>query len=86
MDELRERQVNEISVLKSIFSNNFSDLSEPRKENKPQKKSLPASDVGVTLPVFQITLLPQTSESQLEQQTYVKVDLKVKFTSKYPNE
>jgi len=98
MENLRERQENEIIALKSIFWNDFEDL---RNEKKPQvvKEAKRANQNGqpnnlgtctnaaaTNVPLVRITLFPQNSQSQTDRHLYVQIDLKVKFTPNYPNE
>lgn len=71
MDELKKRQKDEIRALKSIYSDNYTNLNER-----------PANNCK-----FKITLFPTKSESQYETtKFYVQIDLIVEFTSDYPNE
>jgi hypothetical protein len=81
MENIRERQENEISVLKSIFWNHFTDL---REEQQIQNAKKTTTDLNT--PIFRITLFPQNSQSQDDRQLYVQIDLKVKLTPNYPNE
>lgn len=82
MENLYERQQNEIVALKSIFCNNIIDLRDEIKEKHHNKKSTINND----LPVLCITLYPQNSQSQVNRQVYVQVDLKIKLPQNYPNE
>ena len=99
MENLRERQENEIIALKSIFWNDFEDL---RNDKKPQvNKEAKRTNQNIQLtnnnnvetnanllnvPLVRITLFPQNSQSQDNRHLYVQIDLKVKFTPNYPNE
>ena len=77
MDDLLERQENEIIVLKSIYSNDFVDL-------RPNAAAA-ASGTGANL--VRITLFPKKSQSQdNREKNYVQLDLKLKITPLYPNE
>lgn len=72
MEELRKRQKDEIKVLKSIYSENFTNLN----ENRPWDNFK-----------FALTLYPTKSQSQYERtKFYVQIDLVVEFTPDYPNE
>jgi hypothetical protein len=82
MENLFERQQNEIVALKSIFCNNIKDLRDEIKEKHHNKKSANNND----LPVLSITLYPQNSQSQVNRQVYVHIDLKIKLPQNYPNE
>ena len=83
MDDLLERQQNEIDALKSIYANDFADL---RNENqtKLNTKTTPANHGNNNF--VRITLYPQKSQSQDNRDLYVQIDLKVKITPNYPNE
>ncbi len=77
-NEIRERQENEICVLKSIYEDNFIDLKTDttNTSNKPN---------------FKIILHPLNSQSQADlnnehKQQYVQIEIKVQFTKNYPNE
>ena len=91
MENLREIQENEITVLKSIFCNNIVDLRDEAnkqavnnsKEKVKQQQSATKADND---PVICITLFPQSSQSQHDRDIYVQIDLKIKFTANYPNE
>ena len=77
MDDLLERQENEIIVLKSIYSNDFVDL----------RPNANVNAVGAGANLVRITLYPQKSQSQDNRGKYhVQVDLKLKITPLYPNE
>lgn len=93
-EEIAVRQENEIQVLKSIFGNNFTDLREiiklqSQKEkchhHHHQQKSAANNDFSNSV-MFKVTLFPQSSQSQNNNEFYVQIDLKVRFTSHYPNE
>jgi hypothetical protein len=99
MENLRERQENEIIALKSIFWNDFEDLRNEKKtqvvkeakrgnQNIPMNSNLEACTNFVlqNVPLVRITLFPQNSQSQDDRHFYVQIDLKVKFTPNYPNE
>ena len=89
MDEnLKERQENEISVLKSIYLDDLVDLTnEHPAPGKKAKQQSPSSDQTPPT-IIRITLYPQNSESQcdIERECHVKIDLRVKLTPNYPNE
>ena len=89
MDEdLKERQENEITVLKSIYLDDLLDLTnEPPTANKKAKQQSPSNDQAPPT-VIRITLHPQNSESHcdIEHECHVKIDLRVKLTPNYPNE
>ena len=81
MDDLRELQENEVTVLKSIYLNECVDVREEvaaGKSNKRQQNN--------DYPTLRITLHPQNSDSQVNREQYVQIDLKVKMTPGYPNE
>ena len=71
VDELKERQENEVEALKSIFDHNFKDCrhGDVWQVRRP--------------PEFEILILPENS-TQGYSQAYVSVTLKFKFTSSYP--
>jgi hypothetical protein len=75
MEDLLERQENEINVLKSIYPNDFVDLREDVKLNANKTNNL-----------VRITLYPQKSQSQDNREHYVQVDLRLKIRQNYPNE
>jgi len=92
MENLRETQENEITVLKSIFCNNIVDLrDEANKQtvnnnNKEKVKQQPSTTKTDNDPIISITLFPQSSQSQHDRDIFVQIDLKIKFTPNYPNE
>lgn len=93
MEDLRERQENEVIVLKSIYSANFLDLREVNNNtntpnnNVTHKKKSVNSTQDPNAPLMRITLFPLSSQSQHDvTQFYVQIDLKVKLTAEYPNE
>jgi len=88
MDEdLKERQENEITVLKHIFLEELFDLTNEPITNKKAKQQSPGNDQPPPT-VIRITLHPKNSESQceIERECHVKIDLRVKLTPNYPNE
>lgn len=92
MENLREIQENEITVLKSIFCNNIVDLRDEANKQAVQnsnKEKVKQQQNGIKAdndPIICITLFPQSSQSQHDREIYVKIDLKIKFTPNYPNE
>ena len=79
MDDLLERQENEITVLKSIYANDFFDLREEPNVNKATNNS--------NSNLVRIRLYPQKSQSQDHRYDfYVQIDLKLKIVPNYPNE
>ena len=98
MENLRERQENEIIALQSIFCNEFEDLRHEKKSQTIQSKRVnsqnsllnngtdAANTTAGNVPIVRITLFPQNSQSQDDRHLYVQIDLKVKFTPNYPNE
>ena len=76
MEDLRERQENEVCALKSIYLNECVDVRENPKAKRQQTDN----------PVPKITLHPQNSDSQVNRELYVQIDLKIKMTPNYPNE
>ena len=75
MDDLLERQENEINVLKSIYPNDFVDLRDDVKFNPNKTNNL-----------VKVTLYPQKSQSQDNREHFVQVDLRLKISQNYPNE
>ena len=91
MDDIRERQENEIYVIKSIYLDDCIELKdEPKKHaiDSKKKQSPVAAETGTNAPLLRITLNPQNSQSQsnFDQEAHVKVILKIKLTPNYPNE
>lgn len=86
MEDLLERQENEITVLKSIYANDFADLrKEQQQTTKVNVNKTPTVNHGNSN-LVRITLYPQKSQSQDNRDLYVQIDLKVKITPNYPNE
>lgn len=87
MEDLRERQDNEIIVLKSIYLDDLKDLTHQATAKKKQSSPLLANNDFVPS-ILLITLKPQSSQSQcdIDCQQYVTIDLRVKLTENYPNE
>ena len=94
MDDLRERQDNEIIVLKSIYLDDLKDLTNQHQQSERKKKqqspvaATAAANNDFVPTVLLITLKPQSSQSQcdIDCEQYVKIDLRVKLTENYPNE
>jgi hypothetical protein len=93
MDEIKERQENEVVALKSIYSNFFVDLREEQASHKTANHRERKANTPVQLlqnecfPIFKITLFPVNSQSQETlSEPFVQIDLKIKFTPEYPNE
>lgn len=89
MDEdLKERQENEVIVLKSIYLDDLVDLTNEQQNTHYKKKQQSPLNNDILPPVIRITLKPQNSESQcdVERHLFVKIDMKVKITPNYPNE
>ena len=91
MDDIRERQENEINVIKSIYLDDCIELKdEPKKHaiDGKKKQQSPVAETATNAPVLRITLNPQNSQSQsnFDQEAHVKVILKIKLTPNYPNE
>lgn len=96
MEDIRERQENEVIALKSIYLNNFDDLREAAATAAASVPSSPATksshskkeQANSHLPWFKITLFPASSQSHdiLSHEVYVQLDFKVKFTDEYPNQ
>lgn len=89
-EEIAVRQENEIQVLKSIFGNNFTDLRDVKIQSQKEKRhhhhqKSTNNDLSNAV-MFKVTLFPQTSQSQNNNEFYVQIDLKVRFTANYPNE
>ena len=87
--DLRERQENEVEALKSIFGNFCVDLrttpAAPSKAGKQSKQQQVEANQPPPI-VVQLTLFPQSSQSQTNTDCFVQVDLKVSLTPNYPNE
>lgn len=96
MEDLRELQENEVTVLKSIFSNNCVDLrleqnntttttttinNNHNNHQKKQHNNNPNNE-----PIIRITLFPQNTQSQYDRAPYVQVDMRVRLPANYPNE
>ena len=77
LDELKERQENEVEALKSIFDSSFRDI---RKENV---WNVSDEDARKVPPELIIHLVPENS-TQGYTEAHVSVDLRVKFCPKYP--
>lgn len=71
LDELKERQENEVAALKSIFDQSFQDhrVEDVWKVWRP--------------PEFEINILPENS-TQGYCEVHVSVSLKIKFSTRYP--
>ena len=77
LDDLKERQENEVEALKSIFDSSFRDI---RNENV---WSLTDEDAKKVPPELVIHLVPENSTHGYTE-AHVSVDLRVKFCPKYP--
>jgi len=77
LDELKERQENEVEALKSIFDSSFRDI---RRENV---WNVSDEDARKVPPELIIHLVPENS-TQGYTEAHVSVDLRVKFCPKYP--
>ena len=91
MDDIRERQENEVIALQSIYLNECVDLREELAANanaKGAKSGANATAVPApNIPVLRIRLFPQNSQSQgSHRDLYVQIDLRIKMTPNYPNE
>jgi hypothetical protein len=90
MEEIKERQENEVVALKSIYSNFFADLREELTNHKNasfREKKANTNNQNDGYPFFKITLFPVNTQSQETfSEPFVQIDLKIKFTSEYPNE
>lgn len=75
MSETIQRQIDELSALKAIFSNDLRDLRHKMNDN-----------VNNWSPIeVEITLKPMISMSELNKDNYVQLDLYVKCGKRYPN-
>jgi hypothetical protein len=86
MEDLRERQENEITVLKSIYLDECVEIKDEKKAIIDNKKKQQSPVDSAT--ILKITLHPQNSQSQnnFDRESYVQIDLKIKIVSNYPNE
>jgi hypothetical protein len=92
MEDITERQENEVTALKSIYSNFFTDFTEEIRSYKIRTKNYNKFNLPILVqkdqyPYFKITLFPINSHSrEISSHTYVQIDLNVKFTPFYPKE
>jgi len=77
LEELKERQENEVEALKSIFDSSFRDTRDENAWN------VSGEDAKKVPPELVIHLVPENS-TQGYTEAHVSVDLRVKFSTKYP--